>query len=314
MGKIIRESFTRLGLWLLNDERYIGAVDDNRQEKISWQRVIPFLLIHLACIGVLWVGYSTFAVGLCALLYISRMFFVTAFYHRFFSHRTFQASERVMIVMAVLGCTAGQRGPLWWASHHRKHHIKSDTSDDPHSPSERGFLFSHMLWFLTRGAFAIRWTQVKDWRKYPALLMIERYDWLPFIGLGAVCYGVGAAAAMIYPSTETSGMQCLIWGFFISTVLLYHATYTVNSVAHLFGSRRFDTGDNSRNNPLLALVTLGEGWHNNHHRYPRSARHGFYCWEIDLTYVGIKVMAALHLIRDIKTVPSSVLISDGGSG
>ena len=297
----------RAGYWLVNDERFMNDSPSERKEDLAWGRVIPFVAIHLACLGVFFVEFNKWAGILCGFLYLSRMFFITAFYHRFFSHRAFEASPTMIGLMALLGCTAGQRGPLWWASHHRQHHIHSDTPKDPHSPSQRGFIFSHTLWFLTHDSFRTRWAQIGDWRKYEFLMLIERYDWVPFALLGIVCYITGEACVGLVPGA--SGVQFFIWGFCVSTVLLYHATYTVNSMAHLFGTRRFETRDNSRNNPLLALITLGEGWHNNHHRYPGSARQGFYGWELDLAYVGILLMDWLGVIRDVKTVPTSILLA-----
>jgi stearoyl-CoA desaturase (delta-9 desaturase) len=211
--------------------------------------------------------------------------------------------------MAVLGCTAGQRGPLWWAGHHREHHAKADTGDDPHAPSHSGMWFSHTLWFLTRKSFALQEQRVKDWLRYPELRMLERLDLVPFVFFGAGCYLLGAWMSRTAPELGTDGPQMLVWGFFVSTVLLYHATYSINSLAHRFGSRRFDTGDDSRNNLWLALITLGEGWHNNHHRFPAAVRQGFYWWEIDVSYLVLRLLSAVGLIRDLRQVPAHVLKS-----
>jgi stearoyl-CoA desaturase (delta-9 desaturase) len=228
------------------------------------------------------------------------MFFITAFYHRYFSHGSYRASRALQFLFAVLGCTAGQRGPLWWAAHHRLHHHRSDSPDDPHSPAYKGFLFAHTLWFLTRGNFSYPKQYVKDWRRYPELVRLERLDWVPFLLFAVLCFAVGTRF-------EGGGMQFLVWGFFISTTVLYHATYTINSLAHRFGSRRYETRDNSRNNVWLALLTLGEGWHNNHHRFPASVRQGFYWWEVDISYWVLRLMSALSLVQDLRPVPASVL-------
>jgi stearoyl-CoA desaturase (Delta-9 desaturase) len=294
---------SRFWAWLTNDERFrecAAGGDDN----VDWLRSIPFWLFHLGCAGVIWTGVSTAAVMFALSAYFVRMFFITAFYHRYFAHRTFSASRSVQFLFAVLGCTAGQRGPLWWAAHHRQHHGHADTPSDPHSPLHRGFLFSHTLWFLTPSTFSPPKRYIKDWRRYPELVALERLDWVPFILFGVFCCGVGHWLGAAY---DTSGMQFLVWGFFISTTVLYHATYTINSLAHVYGSRRFDTGDESRNNPWLALLTLGEGWHNNHHRYPAAARQGFYWWEIDVSYSLLRLLSAVLVIGELRPVPESVL-------
>lgn len=183
----------------------------------------------------------------------------------------------------------------------------ADTPDDPHSPGHRGVLFSHTLWFLTKGSFHVKDRRVQDWLKFPELRMLEKLDWLPFIMLAGACFWLGASLESLYPELETSGPQMLVWGFFISTVVLYHATYSINSIAHRFGQRRFPTEDESRNNFWLALITLGEGWHNNHHFYPASARQGFQWWELDLSYIGLKLLRLTGLIGELRPVPARVI-------
>ena len=306
---LLRRAYRRVIYWVTNDERYYG--DNERQgEKVDVFRLVPFILIHTGCLGVFFVGVSTFAIALACTLYFARMFFITAFYHRYFSHRTYEVPRFVQALMAILGCTAGQRGPLWWASHHRSHHLHSDTVEDPHSPNQNGFWFSHTLWFLTPKAYSASERHIKDWLRYPELKWIDRTDSLPFIGLGIACYALGTLAQQNSPQLGTSGLQLLVWGFFVSTTCLYHATFTINSVAHLVGTRRFKTRDNSRNNPILALITLGEGWHNNHHRYPCSAKQGFYWWEFDIAYFGIWLMSIFGLVKNIQRVPASILSSN----
>jgi len=291
--------------WLTNDDRYtLQSEAAEASDRIDWPRSVPFWLIHAGCLGVIWTGISTAAVVFAAGAYVLRMFFITAFYHRYFAHRAYRASRPVQFIMAVLACTAGQRGPLWWAGHHRLHHMASDTPADPHSPKYKGFLYSHTLWFLSRSNFAIPRRNVKDWLRYPELVLLEKFDWVPFLLYGALCYGLGEWLGAAY---GTDGLQFLVWGFFISTTVLYHATYTINSLAHRFGRRRYDTNDDSRNNFGLALLTLGEGWHNNHHRYPAAARQGFYWWEIDVSYWLLRLLSACSLVRDLKPVPASVL-------
>jgi len=301
---------SRIIRWLLHDKRARAALDPCERERLDGWRLVPFVAIHLCCLLAPVVGVSAVALASAAALYLVRMFFVTAFYHRYFSHRSYRVSRPAQLVLGVLGCTAGQRGPLWWASHHRQHHLTADTPADPHSPAQRGFLVSHMLWFLTRENFTMREERVRDWLRYPELEALERFDWLPFVMLGALVYGAGEALETWRPALGTNGPQMLVWGFFVSTVALYHATYTINSLAHGLGRRRYETGDDSRNNWWLALITLGEGWHNNHHYCPGSARQGFYWWEIDLSYLGLRALAALGVVRDLRTVPAAAL--EGG--
>ncbi|MCR6496263.1 acyl-CoA desaturase [Thermomonas sp. S9] len=284
-----------------------GAVAQGADpDRIDWLRVLPFILLHLGCLGVIWVGVSPIAVAVAALLYVVRMFAITGFYHRYFSHRAFRTSRAVQFVFALMGASCVQRGPLWWAAHHRHHHRHADTAQDPHSP-RHGFWRSHMGWFLTRGAFATDLSRVPDLARYPELRWLDRFDVAVPLALAGGLFGLGALLQAVWPDLRTSGPQLLVWGFFISTVVLFHATVTINSLAHRFGSRRFPTRDDSRNNLWLALLTFGEGWHNNHHFYASSARQGFRWWEIDLTWYGLRLLAALGLVRDLKPVPAWVL-------
>jgi stearoyl-CoA desaturase (delta-9 desaturase) len=275
-------------------------------DRVDWLRVLPFIGLHLGCLAVFWVGISPFAVIVASLLYAVRMFAITGFYHRYFSHRSFRASRSVQFLFALLGSAAAQRGPLWWAAHHRHHHRYADTPLDPHSP-QHGFWRSHMGWFLTRGAFVTDLKQVPDLARYPELRWLDRFDVVVPLALAMLLFVLGELLERWSPGLRTSGPQLLVWGFFISTVVLFHATVTINSLAHRFGSRRFPTRDDSRNNVWLALLTFGEGWHNNHHFYSSSARQGFYWWEIDLTWYGLRLLAALGLVRDLKPVPAWVL-------
>jgi stearoyl-CoA desaturase (delta-9 desaturase) len=233
-----------------------------------------------------------------------RLVAITGFYHRYFSHRTFRTSRALQFVFAVLGTMAVQRGPLWWAAHHRHHHAHADEADDSHSPAQHGFWWSHVGWFMNRSNFRTRSEMIRDLMRYPELRFLDRFDIVPPIALAALLFFGGNALADAYPQLGTSGAQLLIWGFFISTVVLHHVTFTVNSLAHRFGRRRYATRDDSRNNWWIALLTFGEGWHNNHHHFPGSVRQGFYWWEIDLTYYLLRAMAACGLIWDLKTVPA----------
>ncbi len=280
--------------------------DDPRADRIDWLRALPFAALHVACLGILWVGVSPVAVIVAAGLYAIRMFALTGFYHRYFAHRTFRASRRVQFVFALIGAACVQRGPLWWAAHHRNHHRHADTELDPHAPGVHGFLWSHMGWFLTPRAFRTDLERVPDLAKYPELRWLDRYDVAVPVALAIALYALGVLLRHLAPQWHTDGAQMLVWGFFVSTAVLFHATVTINSLAHRWGARRFDTRDDSRNNVWLALLTFGEGWHNNHHFFPGSARQGFRWWEIDLTWYGLKLMALLGLVHDLKPVPAWV--------
>jgi stearoyl-CoA desaturase (delta-9 desaturase) len=273
---------------------------------VEWARIVPFALMHLACLAVIWVGVSFVAVALAVSLYLVRMFAVTGFYHRYFAHRSFKTSRAAQFVFAVLGASAVQRGPIWWAAHHRHHHAHSDQDNDVHSPSQRGFIWSHMGWFLSKRYFVADMSQVRDLRRFPELRLLDRFDILVPVALAVGVFFLGALLEHTAPALGTTRWQMLVWGFFISTVVCYHATYSINSFAHRFGRQRFDTGDDSRNNLWLALLTLGEGWHNNHHRYPASARQGFYWWEIDITYYLLRGLASLGVVRDLRPVPLAI--------
>lgn len=274
---------------------------------IEFLRILPFIGLHIACFAVIWVGFSRIAIAVAITMYLLRMFAITAFYHRYFAHKAFKTSRTAQGLFAFLGATAAQRGPLWWASHHRHHHVHSDDPQDVHSPKQHGFWWSHLGWFLANENFSTRMERVPELAQYPELRLIDRFDAIAPILLGFVMYGLGEYLASFYPNLQTNGLQMLVWGFVLSTVAVYHMTFTVNSLAHVWGKRRFATKDDSRNNLWIALITLGEGWHNNHHHFPGAARQGFYWWELDLTYYGLKVLSMLGLVWDLRPVPSSML-------
>lgn len=296
--------FWRLVGWLDN-ERYQPPANAT-DVSIDWWRVLPFVLLHIALFGLIWVGWSPFAVGFAILMYLLRMFAITGFYHRYFAHKTFQTSRFGQFLFGVIGATAVQRGPLWWAAHHRTHHVHADQAQDVHSPHEHGFLWSHLGWFLSHANFHTRLDRVKELAKFPELRLLDRFDSLIPLLFAAAIYALGNFLENTAPALHTNGLQLLEWGFVISTIMLYHATFCVNSLAHVWGSRRYQTRDHSRNNLFIALLTLGEGWHNNHHHFPGSAKQGFYWWEIDFTYYGLKLLAAIGIIWNVKRVPLHV--------
>jgi len=279
---------------------------DEGDRSIDWLRVVPFLLLHASVAFVLVVGWSPVALVVAAAWYGLRMFAITAFYHRYFSHRAFRTSRVMQFLFALLGATAVQRGPLWWAAHHRRHHRHSDEAPDVHSPEVDGFWWSHVGWLLARENYRTRLEEVRDLARFPELRFLDRFDALvPLLSIPAF-YALGALLARLAPGLGTSGPQMLVWGFVVSTVALYHCTFAINSIAHRFGSQPYATGDQSRNNAWLAFLTLGEGWHNNHHRYPGAACQGFQWWELDLSWYALRALAALGLVWDLKPVPARV--------
>jgi stearoyl-CoA desaturase (delta-9 desaturase) len=249
------------------------------------------------------VGWSWVAVGVAVFFYWFRMFAITAFYHRYFSHRTYQTSRFMQAVFAIWGLTAVQKGPLWWASHHREHHRYSDQPEDAHSPKQFGFWYSHLGWIASRANIPTRYEQVKELAKFPELVFLNRFDWLVPILFGVFTFALGEVLNAYWPSLGTNGPQMFVWVFFISTVVLFHGTCSINSLSHVWGSRRYETTDTSRNNPVLAFITMGEGWHNNHHRYAGTVRQGFYWWEFDVTFYLLKLMSWMGLVSNLRPVP-----------
>jgi len=250
------------------------------------------------------VGWSWVALCCCAVLYVTRMLGITVFYHRGFAHRAFRMGRPVQLAGAVLGAAAGQRGPLWWVGTHRVHHRFTDRPGDPHSPVIDSFWHSHVGWLFREPTAPSG--NVADLARFPELRLVDRYHHIAPILTALATFGLGTALGRLDRGLHTSGPQMMAWGFFVSTTLLYHATFSVNSVAHRFGRRRFATADASRNNGLVALLTLGEGWHNNHHRFPASTRQGLGRFELDPSWWAIRGLAALHLARALRPVPTTV--------
>jgi len=289
--------------WFDNGEPRVSSAEYGKSDTgVDWLRVIPFIVMHLACLTVLFVGVSTVAVVTAITLYLLRMFAITAFYHRYFSHKSFRTSRKIQFIFALIGASATQRGPLWWAAHHRQHHRYADQPADPHSPKQ-GFFWSHMGWFLSGKHYQADYNLVQDWKRFVELRWLDRFDLIAPVLLALTLFIFGVLLEKFAPELKTSGWQMLVWGYFISTVVLLHVTLLINSMAHRIGKKRYTTNDESRNNFLLALLTLGEGWHNNHHHYPASARQGFYWWEVDVSYYLLKLMQKSGLIWDVRTVP-----------
>jgi stearoyl-CoA desaturase (delta-9 desaturase) len=268
----------------------------------NWVKSLPFIGLHLACLAALFTGVSPLAAGLCAAAYFFRMFGITAGYHRYFAHRSYRMSRPIQFLMAWLGCSALQKGPLWWASHHRRHHRFSDTPDDPHSPHVTSFWWSHLGWIMSDEHVETPWPMIRDWSRFPELRWLDRWHWLPGLSLALACFGVG-----FWAGGWPEAWCCLVWGFVVSTVILYHCTFFINSLSHLIGKRRYATDDESRNNWFLALLTLGEGWHNNHHHFQSSANQGFFWWEIDISYTMLRLMSLFGLVWDLRRPGAKVL-------
>lgn len=250
------------------------------------------IAMHLGCAAAFFLSFNWSLVALALGSYLLRMFAITAGYHRYFSHRSYKTSRGFQFVLAFIGTCSMQNGPLWWASWHRRHHKHADTERDPHSPGHQGLWRSHLGWVLDAGEVAARdYSNVKDLSRFPELCWLERHKWLPQVIYGTTCFVIAGTAG-------------LVWGFVISTVVLFHCTLAVNSLGHVWGSRRYMTPDKSRNNGLLAMLTLGEGWHNNHHHYMSSARQGFRWWEIDVSYYVLRLLGAIGIVSDLREPPA----------
>ncbi|MEM7050616.1 MAG: acyl-CoA desaturase [Acidobacteriota bacterium] len=263
----------------------IEPVDDHPELKLTWKG-IPFILVHVACLAAFWLPFHWGLVALCAGLYFIRMFAITAGYHRYFSHRSFKTSRVFQFVLALLGTLSLQKGPLWWAAHHRHHHRHSDRHGDLHSPGLQGFLWAHVGWIMSTKYDDTDYARVRDLAQYPELVWLNRYHTVPGLVAGVLLVAIGGWAA-------------LVWGL-ISTVLTWHATFAINSLTHMVGRRRYQTKDDSRNSFIMALITLGEGWHNNHHYYKNCTRQGFFWWEIDITYYILRLLAVVGIVWGIR--------------
>jgi len=264
---------------------------------IIYPAAIPFVLVHVAAIvGAFMVHWTWTAVAMVVALYVIRMWGLTAGFHRYFSHRSYKTSRAFQFFLAFLTQMSAQRGVLWWSSVHRHHHLYSDTPEDVHSPKHAGFWFSHVGWIFSGRNAEPDYSTVKDLTAYPELVWLDNHPYLPAVLLAVACFLVGGWLGLVV--------------FLVSTVVLYHGTFAINSVAHQVGKQRYVTGDESKNNWLLALITLGEGWHNNHHHYQSSTRQGFRWWEVDFTYYVLKALSWVGLVRDLRAPPEEVVFNE----
>jgi stearoyl-CoA desaturase (delta-9 desaturase) len=300
-------SLLRILLYPIDSYDHQVGPESDRDTTLQWRRLWPFVAIHLLCLSVFWVGFSWFAFGVFAVSYLLRTLGITVGYHRLLAHRSFKAGRGTQFALACLGNAAMQRGPLWWAAHHRHHHQYTDAPEDHHSPVQHGFWRAHIGWVISRAAYRARLERIPDFARFKELRFLDRYDALVPLLYGALMYGVGAAAAALWPDLGTSGLQTLVWGGALATVCLLHATFTINSLAHLLGSRPYPTNDHSRNIALLAPLTGGESWHNNHHHFPASARLGFRWWQLDPGWYLLLLLRRLGLVYDVRVIPDRLL-------
>jgi stearoyl-CoA desaturase (delta-9 desaturase) len=276
-----------------------GPADEH--DDIMYPSALPFVMIHLGCLAAFWSGITWQAVAICAALYCLRMFAIGAGYHRYFSHRAYSTGRVFQFILAFLAQSSAQKSVLWWAAKHRHHHLHSDTPHDVHSPRHKGFIYSHVGWIFSRRHDATDLVKVADFAAFPELRMLHRFEVMPAVVLAGLCFLI-------------AGWPGLVVGFLWSTVLVYHATFCINSLAHVRGRKRYVTGDDSRNNWILALFTLGEGWHNNHHAYQSSVRQGFRWWEIDVTFYVLKALSLTGIVWDLRSPPADVLRNEARLG
>ena len=282
-----------------------------KRSKPILRQELSFALVHLLPLAAIFTGATLFDWVVCAVLYFFRMFWITGGYHRYFSHKSYKTSRWFQFVIAFMAQTSAQKGALWWAAHHRHHHRHSDTPADPHSMKLYGFWYSHIGWIIGPDYKETDFKTIGDYAKYPELVWLNKYHFIPplLLALGVTMTGAWVNGGSPWLLFTHHGLSTLFIGFFLSTVILYHGTFSINSIMHKFGRQRYESGDESKNSLWLALLTLGEGWHNNHHYYQVSARNGFFWWEIDITYYGLKLFSWLGLIWDLRGVPKHILHS-----
>ena len=285
--------------------RVVDKSELAKDETFGFPEAYSLIFMHLMLLTIFFVGVSPAALAALAVTYFLRVFALTGGYHRYFSHNSYRTSRAFQFVLAFLGASAAQLGPLWWASHHRHHHNHSDQTTDVHSPRHKGLFYAHLGWLMCGKYAKADQDLIKDLMQFPELRWLDRFHLVAPLTLVVIMYAAGDLLRR-FAGVHTTGWQFVVWGFVVSTVLCYHVTFSINSVTHVFGNKRFKTDDDSRNSLLLALLTMGEGWHNNHHRYPLSARQGFYPWEIDCTYYVLLLLEKIGLVWDLRRPPARV--------
>lgn len=269
----------------------IVTAKERQTGKINWVTAVPILIFHVLAVAALfYFSWTNLAVGLVMWWVIGSLGIGLSF-HRQLTHRGFQSPEWLKHLLAVFGSMALQGSPVDWITTHRLHHQFTETEKDPHSP-RFGFFFSHIGWVL-RGTSQMNGDEVEkryipDLLKDKFLVRLSKYWYLPTVITGILLGLIG-------------GWSMILWGVFLPITLNWHFTWFVNSVTHIWGSRRFEVADDSTNNWWVALLSWGEGWHNNHHAHPTSARHGLVWYEIDFNWMQIKVLEKLGLVWGVKT-------------
>lgn len=277
------------------------AAAPSRWRTVNWWNSAALVGIHAGALLVFWTGASVPALVAAAAVYWTQIFGVSAGYHRYFAHRSFRTSRAFQFLLAYLGASAAQMGPLWWVSYHRRHHARADGPGDVHSPRQAGLLWAHVGWVLDENSAAMDPRYVQDWLRYPELRWLDRLRWVPPLTVIALLAGLGFMLQAVRPEWGAGPLQMVAWGFFVATTVCYQVTFCVNSLSHRFGRRRFETHDDSRNIAWLALLTNGEGWHNNHHRFPSSEKHGVAWWEVDVTHYILRGLSLLGVVWAIRT-------------
>jgi stearoyl-CoA desaturase (delta-9 desaturase) len=281
-----------------------------KRSKVIWSKQVGFILIHLAPLLMIYTGSTKTDWIICAVLYFGRMFFITGGYHRYFAHKTYKTSRFFQFILAFGAQTSVQKGALWWASKHRVHHKHSDTPKDPHSKKIYGFFYSHLGWILSPDYKVTDYDSIKDYAKFPELVWLNKKHLIaPLTLLIAVFFVGGYLNGGSFEAIFTNGWSSVIVGFFLSTAILFHGTFSINSLMHMFGSKRYESNDESKNNFFLALITMGEGWHNNHHYFQSTVRQGFFWWEWDPTFYILKILSWFGIVWDLRPVPKHIKYS-----
>jgi fatty-acid desaturase len=267
------------------------------REKLNWPTIIAFSVFHILAVVALFFFSWPALFSAVALYWISLSFGIGMGYHRLLTHRSYRVPKWIEYFLTICGTLALEGGPIFWVATHRVHHQFSDKEGDPHSPRE-GTWWAHMIWMLVGDvghcdpAACARYAP--DMAKDRFHVWLSKYHYLPLVLVGIVLYAFG-------------GLPCLLWGVFLRVTLGLHATWLVNSATHLWGQRRFATRDDSRNNWFVAAMSFGEGWHNNHHAHPTSARHGLAWYEVDITWMTIRLLQAVGLAKSVRVASLSAV-------
>jgi len=267
----------------------IVQIETAKSLKIQWNTIIGVVIVHALAIWALFEFSWTNLLICLAMWWVAGSLGIGLGYHRLLTHRGFKTPKWLEYFLTFCGTLALQSGPISWVTTHRLHHAFTETDKDPHSPAG-GFYWSHVGWIL-RGTAQIQSEETMeryapDLTKDRAHQFMNKYYWLSSVIVGAILFPIG-------------GISAVLWGVFVRTVIGWHSTWMVNSVTHTWGSRRFETTDSSTNNGLVAALTFGEGWHNNHHAHPRSAKHGLTWKEVDINWIQIRLLEKLGLAKDI---------------